>query len=186
MIYEILYNCISINNKYIRLLLENSICYLIPYGFLAYIGYDYIRLDKETKNKIIIFSGLIFIICSIYYFIQYNNFTSMQIAKYPPRLYYISYGIFISSILLYICENKELKIYTNSFVCFISSHSLWIYLWHIVALEILDYFQQYSINLFLQLLFILIFSSGMTFLQEKIVTSIEGNNNFAILKYFKQ
>ena len=95
-------------------------------------GFNYRKYSNKTKLIITIVFSIIFSILAIYYYKTTGVFQSVQIAKYPPRLYFLSYGIFCSFLLLTLCENFKLNIYNNKIIKYISNHSLWIYLWHIL------------------------------------------------------
>ena len=130
-LYEIAcYFRIGLDNKFI----ETTFYYIIPYGVLTYLGYNYSRIKRSHKYLIAVGSFLVFIGCGIYYWIQTGALHSTQIAKYPPRCYYLGFGIAISLLLLFIFENKRYKIFDNRIICFISKHSMWVYLWHILIL----------------------------------------------------
>ena len=131
--YEILYHFqIGTNNMFV----ETTFYYIIPYGLLTCIGYN---LEKIKRKKLIIFIAanlIIFIATALYLHAKTGNFQQVQAYKYPPRLYYLSYGIFCSLSLMTICKNKRYeKYFNNKIIQYISSHSMWIYLWHILTLS---------------------------------------------------
>lgn len=131
--YEILYHFqIGTNNMFV----ETTFYYIIPYGLLTYIGYN---LDKIKRKKLIIFivvNLIIFTATALYLHARTGDFQQVQAYKYPPRLYYLSYGIFFSLSLMTICKNKRYeKYFNNKIIQYISSHSMWIYLWHILTLS---------------------------------------------------
>lgn len=119
-------------------IIDSTIFYIIPYGILTYLGYCYTSMSSKKKLNIIIVTFISFIICGIFYWYVNGEPTTVQIAKYPPRLYYLSYGIACSCVLLYIFERFDFKIHKNCLIKFISTNSLWIYLWHIFVLKIID------------------------------------------------
>ena len=102
---------------------------------------------EQIKNRSIlivsVFFGAIFFVLAHYYYAQSGSFVLAQAYKYPPRLYYISYGIF-SSLLLYLfakfifaniaIRNLLLTFKFDQILIFFSDSSLWIYLWHIFVL----------------------------------------------------
>lgn len=130
-LYEIAYYFkIGIDNKFI----DTTVYYIIPYGVLTYLGYNCCQMRKKTRYLIIITSLLVFIALFVYYWIVSGSPQLVEIAKYPPRLYYLSYGIACSFGLITLCEKRNLKIFENSIIRYISMHSMWIYLWHILVL----------------------------------------------------
>ena len=93
--------------------------------------------------------------------------------KYPPTIYYISYALFVSFLLLSIFKRINLK--ENRFIEFCSKSSLWIYLWHILFLTIvpilfgeLDWILKYTI--------VLICAVGLTYIQNKVLDLLEKKN----------
>ncbi len=133
--YEIaFYYKLGIDNR----LIDTTFYYIIPYGgVLTYLGYNYSRIKKKGVLAAIALS--VFAALGIYYWIRFGVPQNVQIAKYSPRCYYLSYGIAVSFLMLMICEKRDFKVYHNSAVVFISKHSMWIYLWHILILTVYDY-----------------------------------------------
>lgn len=116
-------------------LLDCSFFYIIPYGLTAFMGVNYTGFSDRMKKKIIFSSFLIFVVVLIAYWINTGSIQDIQIAKYPPRLYYLSYGLGVSYLLMFICEHHYSRVYDNKFIRFISAHSLGIYLCHVMVLE---------------------------------------------------
>ena len=132
-VYEVVYCLqIGIENKF----LDTTLFYIVPYGMLTYLGYHFCRMNKKTKKAIAIMAFCVFLLFGIYYWITTGKFQSVQIVKYPPRLYYLGYGIAWSFFLLIFFEKRTFKFYDNPFIKYISVHSLGIYLCHILMLTI--------------------------------------------------
>jgi fucose 4-O-acetylase-like acetyltransferase len=106
-----------------------------------------------------------------------------QIMKYPPTIYFISYALFVSYLLMSLFKKIDLK--RNGAVEFISKSSLWIYLWHILFLTViplvmgeLDWPAYYII--------VLACAISVTFIQNRIVDFLENRNiNSTVLKIFR-
>lgn len=132
-IYEFAY-CSGIggNSK----IIASTLYFIIPYGILYYIGYYYIDFPEKAKKTLIVISSLLFILLAIYYRYAYGTFKIVSIAKYPPRIYYLSFGLACSSMLLMICEKTNLAVCDNAIIKFVGSHTMWIYLWHILAVRL--------------------------------------------------
>ncbi|HIK49928.1 MAG TPA: acyltransferase [Oscillatoriales cyanobacterium M59_W2019_021] len=164
------------------LLLREFGFYAIAYSFVFLIG---IRLPQLSQKHAIVSAscfGAIAFFLGIYYWIDEGKFIRTQDYKYPPQLYYLSYALFIS-ILLYLLfdflqKTKKLSNRNvNQFVVFVSSSSLWIYLWHILFLE-------YSNDNFLKLSLL---SIAITYLQKQAIAQIIqrtpwGDKNANLLK----
>jgi Acyltransferase family len=150
-----------------NILIGKIVFYAIAYSFIFSIG---IWLRDLSQKSALMLSGVFGAISSIlglYYSLNEGEFIRTQDYKYPPQLYYLSYALFIS-ILLYLGIDylqKKQKLsnrYVNQFIVFVSSSSLWIYLWHIFFLE-------YSAKNFPN---IVVLSIAATYLQKKVVSQI--------------
>ena len=180
-LYEILYYYnIGTANK-IR---DTTFYYIIPYGLLTYLGFNIERISNKKKKIYILINFIVFSLFVYYYYIKTGTFQSVQIAKYPPRLYYLSYGIFSSLLILYICQRHNLNIFNNKIIIFISKHSLWIYLWHIFVLDIYKYTSLPEIW-YVKLLFVYTTAIIITFIINKLLDLMEKNHKLYILKYLR-
>lgn len=123
-IYYWMYN--ELNN----IIVNYYIFYMISYSIVAMIG---LRCRKKANfvKKIGIFSILIFSIIQIVIIFNNGGFTPTEY-KYPPQIYYLSYGISISCILYILFTNLNLKV--NKYIVWISKNSFNIYLAHIIVL----------------------------------------------------
>lgn len=118
-----------------------TIYYIIPYGIVAYLGFNYTSFSKLTKRIIMIVSFVFFVSLGIYYRYVYGYFQNTQIAKYPPRVYFLGFGVGVSFLLLGFCERFTLKIYELKIVKFISKNSMWLFLWHVLVLRLYDFWE---------------------------------------------
>lgn len=116
------------------------IFFTIPYALLYFYG---MRLGSLSNRQIVIsafcsfclFAGLA---TSLY--MQEGSFVPTQEFKYPPRLYYLVYAICFLNLIYLGCRSIQLtNFYFNRAVVWLSSNSLWIYLWHIMAWFVWDY-----------------------------------------------
>ncbi len=110
----------------------------LGYIFVCGIGLVIRSMNKKQISLLIATLAVVFVTFSLFY-----NFKSVQIEKYPPTAYYISYGL-LASVLLYLCSQTDTKLMKvlkcNNTVSWISQNSFWIYLWHIIPVKILvDY-----------------------------------------------
>ena len=183
--YELLFHFqIGTSNKIIL----STFYYIIPYGILTAIGLKYESLKKTYKIIICLLSFVGFTSIAIYYFVKTGELVSVSHFKYPPTLYYLTYAMFVSFFLLLICDGKENILFKNKFVIFISSHSFWIYLWHILYLTLYGYFCENIYNPDSWIIeFIVIFSiSSLTvLLQNKIIDICELKAKKPIFKIFR-
>ena len=179
--YEILCHYGIFNNKIISYLFA----YIAPCCLL--IAISKIMFNSSDKKLIFIGTGSFIILISIgtYLYIKTGIIQPTQIMKYPFRLYYLSYGIFVSSILIYITNKKKVcDILNNKFVTFISTHSLWIYLWHVLMIYFLKKLN-FNINWALKYIIVLGFALFVTYIQSLLVEKLENDKNKKITDLFK-
>ena len=164
-------------------IIETTLYYIIPYGLLTYIGYNFNNISDKEK-KIYIFTNLIlFVLMMYFYYLKTGSFQLVQIAKYPPRLYYLTYGLLCSFILLIVCK-KYNKLFNNKLINFISKNSMWIYLWHILVLDIYKYIHLPEIW-YLKLLIVYSISLLIVLLVNKILCILESKHKINFFKYLR-
>jgi Acyltransferase family len=165
-----------------NILIGKILFYAIAYSFVFLIGIWLRDLSRKSALSLSGVFGSISMILGLFYSLNEGEFIRTQDYKYPPQLYYLSYALFIA-ILLYLGidylqrQQKLSNRYVNQFIVFVSSSSLWIYLWHIFFLE-------YSAKNFPN---IVVLSIGATYLQKKVVSQIVdrtqwGRQNANLLK----
>lgn len=184
-------------NDSIKELTSEYILVVIPYSVLYLYGMRLHLLKDQTVRIIIIVSFLIFLGLATWKYIIYGHFIPTQKFKYPPTLYYLSYAFFCINLLYYfITKFVQLK---NErliqLITWLSSYSLWIYLWHIMAYYIWDFliadytdrFDNRFLVFCINTTFLLSFGILMTHLQtsrvNKLVAKSEGKYN-KLLLYF--
>lgn len=171
LVYIVYLGFISINsrlNGLLRLIFENMIVYSIGWGLISAIG---IRLKTLSKKELFIYAS-IFLFIYIFCMIKYN-FESTQNYKYPPTIYYMSYGILVTLVLLIILDIKYIyNILNNKFVVYTSINSLWLYFWHIIPIFILNMYGEYipilNNSFITRFIFIFGFALIITIIQEKL------------------
>ena len=174
--------CFGLNE--LNMFFEFILAYLIPYGVIYALG----MLCAKSKNKYysFILSGIFLVIFSIVFILLYNNsgqIVPLRTAKYPPTIYFISYSLFMSFLLIGI--SKRLKLKSNRLVQFISRSSLWIYLWHILMIHIVE-----CLNMSIwppRYILIVIGACIITYAQNKVVDYLERNTkiNKKLLALFR-
>lgn len=179
--YEICYRCgLGVSNP----VLDSTFYYFVPYGCLTYLGVRYCLYDDRQKVFISLISFFIFCGFFIYYWYMTGSPQLVQIAKYPPRIYYLSYGIFVSYALLFLSERIRLNIYSHPIVVFVSSHSMWIYLWHILMLALYDEFGLPH-NWLVKFLVVSLGACMMVYLVNTILDRIEKKTRWPHMKYLR-
>lgn len=130
------YLCIlKIGNETIQDILRTLVTYTISYGAISLLGILWMKMNR--KQRVISTLSFLAIFLSCGYFIQ---FPSLQNFKYPPMLYYISYGILWSDFLYLAFEKLTMKAWLSNIILWLSRHTMSIYLCHIVIMAILNRF----------------------------------------------
>lgn len=111
-------------------LIMSTVYFIIPYGILTMIGLHYEKMKKRVKITVCVSAFLIFLILAVYYWVASGSCQQVSIAKYPPRLYYLSYAVAVSFGLLLVCDGRDNKLFRSPAIRFFSSHSFWISLAH--------------------------------------------------------
>ena len=124
--YQFLISFDVIRNSYF---VREYMVYLIPYGCIALFG---IRCYNNVQcYKIgIIYFAVLFALTQITMLFTKNSFAPGDF-KYPPQIYYLSYGMLFGMLLYFVLPNKKLNCVT-----WFSYNSFSIYLFHIVNLLI--------------------------------------------------
>lgn len=137
----------------------------IYFGYLiiASIGVCIIRQTYKETSILLAYCSLIL----VYYLTKYP-FTSLMFNKYPPTIFYLSYGISISIFLFLIISAKIIRQLTDiKIIKWISTHSLELYYWHTFPLCLFKIFKIQSLWWQKYICIILIAFLG-TIIQQKI------------------
>lgn len=111
----------------LELLFEQVVAVSFGYIIIALIG---IWVVNQTKKENLIM-GISFF--TLFIIIGYKEgYPLLSTQKYPPTIYYLSYGIGISLILLYLISNETIiSLLNKKSVIWVSRHSLELYYWHV-------------------------------------------------------
>lgn len=147
----------------------------IPYILIFAIGYKLLKLSVKQ----IIVLGSIFFVIYLLYAIYYLNINGGYVLtgkyKYPPQLYYTSYAMTVCLILWGI-RRKILKFLGYlpkqivQLFCFIGSHTMWIYLWHIPLVDAIGR----SFSTSIRFIFVYTIALLITFIQCRFVYWVIG------------
>lgn len=167
-IYEFLYyfypaKLIASQHPLADLLIQNIIFYLLPFGAVAGLGLVIPKMKR--RNLIILIAGffVLFVLLAVT-----NNFAFTQNYKYPPRIYYLSYALF-GSLLFYMLSKigTFVSLLNNKVLLFLGKYSLWIFLWHLLFINIWSLVKKpLAINNFVvEYILVLILATLTTYLQ---------------------
>lgn len=163
------------NNKYLLHFLSDIIFPATVYGTVFMIGYKVLGLT--TKEKLFIFFSYLiaFAVCVIFYHHMMGKFSGPQYFKYPPSLFYIAYSLIATFIVMWFFE-RFLPFKKLPFIIgFMSSNTIWIYLWHIPVVE---YFRRYDVpfNFVLKYFIAVFFSVVVTLIQVYLIKKTKSNS----------
>lgn len=133
-LYELSYRFIlnhPLNIHRLMYFLNNHVFYLLPYSCVFGLG---MCVEKWDRKKIYLAAGIFFLAFAILFLDNNSAFT--QGWKYPPRLYYFSYALFVSLLLLGVMSSVRMPpTIMDNFFAFVNKYSLEIYLWQIAFLK---------------------------------------------------
>lgn len=142
--------------------------FAIPYGILTLIGLNYNELNQKQRFVIFLISALAFFMIMGFYIFKDRAIKNIALFKYPPRIYFLSYGLFMSMLLIHIMSKKNHKIYNNIIVRQVSKSTLWIYLWHIFFINIFDRLGLFE-TWWTRFIMLVVLSCGLTIVQNAIL-----------------
>ena len=158
------------SNSYLKFL-SSIVFYIIPYSLIYMLGIRTNNLSRIQVKKTLVLFLTIFTVSCIYFYVKQGRFVSTQLYKTPISTYYLSYALSVSYTLWLLANtiwnrlNKPLR----KIILFISSNSIWIYLWHILFISVIH---QLDIYFFIEYILVLFFAIGVTFLQVFVLEKI--------------
>lgn len=132
-LYYILQTCPM--NSTLSFILDEYMIYLLGYGAVFLSGLELAQRSTPKSKAIYVFL-LVLLVCLIVTMVIRNGLPiCFSDYKYPPRFYFLAYGIIISS-LLWLPRNYYSKVNNIKILQFMGQNSMWIYLWHIFVLYV--------------------------------------------------
>lgn len=117
------------------------IYYGAAYSLIFLLGLRMISFNRRQTILVSFACLVVFFLIGISFMFEHGEFVWTQKLKNPPSFYYFSYAIFVSSILWFFSSDLE-KIVTRlklkSPILFVAQNSLWIYLWHIPLISLVQ------------------------------------------------
>lgn len=123
-------SCLS--NRILRIFLDQTLLYVIGYLPIAIVGLKAKELRISQNIAIIVISAVLF---GISFYI--NGSFDPQTTKYPPQGQYILYGLMCSSILWSLKNSISHFVENVRAFKYLSEHSMWLYLWHIIPIYLI-------------------------------------------------
>lgn len=115
---------------------EYSIFYLLPYGAMFALG---LRWPEMSRREAWLWGAGGLWLCGVLMVTLYGAGESISTwpYKYPPRSIYVWYGVGVAHVLFALVLGiRKLRPSIEAAVRFVSASSLWIYLWHILGVQI--------------------------------------------------
>lgn len=167
----------------------NIVFYVLPYGCVFCLG---LVLEKFKLKQVLLLSFLflaIFIGLAFHYFQLNGEFIPTQKYKVLPRLYYLSYGLSISLFAYWLVTKFEFITDTlnqkypwiGEAIVFISSSTLWIFLWHLVGLQYISIWSLIfpkASHYLIRYVVVLLFSILLTLIQKIAIEQIIAKTTF--------
>lgn len=147
------------SNIFVRIFFEEIFLQTTGYFIVSLISFIWVQSSKKNKG---IFIGALL---SLYLIFGYMyEFQMLSMDKYPPGPYYLSYGLLVTMLLLYLpkIEMRSLEILFD----YIARNSLEIYFWHtffVIAIS----FLKLNYNWIFLYIVVIILSLITTYIQKK-------------------
>ena len=162
--------------------------YAVGYSVLFLFG---LRIKSITykQEKFYFVSFLIsFFIYIIFIISKLNGIEEVKLLllinnyKYPPRLYFLFYGLIMSIISFAIIRWSSSFWKGKNFLLFIGQNTIWIYLYHIPLIQITGLI---GVSWYVRYFVVYLLAVSIVWFQIDIVKSIEQKHKYVFLKYLK-
>lgn len=164
--------------KYIYYPAYEVLPFLVGYSLPFMLGLKLRNANTIMNLKALSLCVILFLLCSWLYN-DTSKVLTLTMYKFPPRAYFISYGILIS-VILWINKSIIEKLLYSEFTIFVGKHSIWIYLYHIPALYLVN---TWNLGWGLTYLLVYFFAFSFFMLQYMIVNKYLNGYNSPYLKY---
>ncbi|MFC6377392.1 acyltransferase family protein [Tatumella terrea] len=162
----------NISTDMINYLITEMIIPSLTYGAMFISGVKWLTMQRSERMFCFITFTATTLGFIVYREVVHGTFPYPQDDKYPPGFYFISYAIPMTCLVyhfLYRFTDKEQS--APEIIRFISSNTLWIYLWHI---PVVTYFSMSQSNMHFILKYLIALSCGLllTRIQHQIIQKI--------------
>ena len=150
--------------------------YLLPYGCLFGLGMSLTRLESRNIGVLAVLClGVFSVLLAYKYYAEAS--LRLQEYKYPPRLFFMAYATGVSLLLYLLVDRIRIASrFIIDAITFISSSSLWIYLWHIFFIYYWNVFVYHFIpaagNFTITFLAVIVLSISTAYVQKRIVSKL--------------
>ena len=161
------------SDNWIRYILNLIIPYAFGYGIINSIG---MKAKHFTRKNLFLLSFGVLLTAIFSMIISKSCYLALPINKYPPNILFLCYGIIMCSILW--LSRPLLQQFSNyRWIQFVSKNSIWIYLWHIIGVNMLYYCPLISRYWLCRYLFVLTTAICLTILYKYILSKFNNSKN---------
>jgi len=151
----------------------------LGYGLIVYLALRFYFVKTSLLIIYTLIAGTFLVAMAIS-----THFQVTQFYKYPPQVYYLSYGLFATLILVLVLRNKNvLNLLEGRFFRFLSVYSARIYFWHIFLIYLFNTSREFDVPLafIFRLLFLAGFALLLSYLHTQIIEKLKSLEKFGIL-----
>lgn len=126
-----------------------------------------------TKKQIyfsLAINTIAFITYATINYVLHKGIIGPQQYKYPPTIYFISFSLTITWVIYIVLHSTKIE-NLNQIIKFVASNTIWIYLWHIPAVE---FFKSSPVNynFIIKYIVTILLATFITYLQILLVNKI--------------
>ena len=114
-------------------LFDYIVIYTLGYALISWAGMLWEKGEQRERMVMLGISAAAFVISLIA-----GGFRPFSEYKYPPQLYYISYGLLVTFGLYVLCSLLPITEKTGRIITWLSANTMRIYMWHIFLYYLLD------------------------------------------------
>ena len=115
--------------------IQDWVLYICGYSAAFMWGLRARKASPAASCVALLMLAAVLCFCGYGMYEEYGTLMKLQATKYPPQLYFLAWGMFISGILWF-TRKWWTKVMDNRLFTFIGQNTIWIYLWHIPFVNI--------------------------------------------------
>lgn len=115
--------------------IQDWVLYICGYSAVFMWGLRARKASPAASCVALLMLAAVLCFCGYGMYEEHGTLMKLQATKYPPQLYFLVWGMFISGILWF-TRKWWTKVMDNRFFTFIGQNTIWIYLWHIPFVNI--------------------------------------------------
>lgn len=157
----------QIPNQLIDFLYKEYFLYLLGYGIFLFLGMRFKIANADEQKRLLYVSCFAYLVSILYSFLT-NNLLSDY--KYPPHSVFAVYGA-SASIILYLAKYNLARFVERhkAAISFVGANSMWIYLWHIPVVFIMNNLLQANSLWIIRWAGVYVMAIGIYWIQTKII-----------------